>query len=188
MDGWAKVIPVLHTKRLMLRPLRLEDAPALLRCWSDPRTARWLGIPPVETAEEASALVALLLQLAGEEQSLRWSVALPDGEALGTCGLNFWQLEGAYRGELGCELAPDAWGRGYMHEALQEVLRFGYGTMGLNRLEAYCHPDNTRAARLFERLGFVREGVLRQYRHTADGFQDAAVYALLRSEWVPGDR
>lgn len=68
-----------------------------------------------------------------------------------------------------------------MREALALVLAFGFGTMGLNRIEGLCHPDNTRAGGLFRGLGFQREGLLREYRHTAAGFQDVDLYALLRS-------
>ncbi|MNY82588.1 ribosomal-protein-S5-alanine N-acetyltransferase [compost metagenome] len=52
--------------------------------------------------------------------------------------------------------------------------------MGLNRIEAFCHPVNLRAQRLFQSLGFQREGLLREYRHTDAGFQDVVLYALLR--------
>lgn len=127
-------------------------------------------------------MIALLLQMAREEESLRWSIALQGGEIIGSCGYNQWQLQGTYRGEIGCELSPAYWGQGYMREALELVLDFGFGPMGLNRIEALCHPGNVRAHRLFQALGFGQEGLLRQYRHTASGFQDAALFALLRSE------
>ncbi|MNY81695.1 hypothetical protein D3C86_2233830 [compost metagenome] len=69
-----------------------------------------------------------------------------------------------------------------MREALELMLDFGFDTMGLNRIEALCHPGNTRAAGLFRALGFSEEGLLRQYRHTGAGFLDAALFALLRSD------
>lgn len=85
-------------------------------------------------------------------------------------------------GEIGFELSPAAMGMGYMREALELVLEFGFGTMGLNRIEALCHPDNLRAERLLEGLGFRQEGLLRQYRHTASGYQDVQIYSLLCGE------
>lgn len=71
-----------------------------------------------------------------------------------------------------------------MREALALLLEFGFVTMGLNRIEALCHPDNLRAAGLFRALGFSEEGIMRQYRHTASGFQDTALFALLRSDRI----
>ncbi|KWX88770.1 hypothetical protein AMQ83_04650, partial [Paenibacillus riograndensis] len=115
-----------------------------------------------------------------EEGGRRWRRSGPGGGGVGSWGENGWQLQGAYRGESGCELLPDYWGLGYMREALELLLDYGFAVMGLNRIEAFCHPDNLRAQRLFQSLGFQREGLLREYRHTDAGFQDVVLYALLR--------
>jgi len=173
---------VLTGQRVELRPIAADDAEALYNCWSHPEVAFWLGAPPLSSVDETRELIARLLLMADQEESLRWSIVLPGGEVIGTCGYNSWQLEGAYRGELGCELLPDYWGRGYMSEALALLLEYGYRVMGLNRIEVLCHPDNMRADTLFTSLGFRREGILREYRHTVTGFQDVLLYALLRSD------
>jgi ribosomal-protein-alanine N-acetyltransferase len=157
-------------------------AAALFDIWTHPAVAPLLDIPPLASAQAAEDLITLLLEMSREEESLRWSIALPDGEIIGSCGYNQWQLQGAYRGEIGCELSPSFWGQGYMREALELVLEFGFTAMGLNRIEALCHPGNLRAHRLFQALAFQQEGLLRQYRHTVSGFQDTALFALLRSE------
>lgn len=170
---------------VQLCPMEPGHAGALYAVWSHPEVAPWLEAPPLASAEEAELLIRQLRQLAETEDSLRWSILGPDGRVIGSCGYNYWQLPGAYRGELGCELAPEAQGRGYMREALGLALTFGFGTMGLNRVEAFCHPGNKRAQSLFAGLGFLPEGRLRQYRHTAAGFQDVLLYALLRSDRMP---
>ncbi|ULO06995.1 GNAT family N-acetyltransferase [Paenibacillus sp. 19GGS1-52] len=176
-------IPTLTGRRMELRIMKSEDAAALFRIWSHPEVAPWLGAPPLSSITETEQLIALLSQMALEEENLRWSIVGPRGEVIGSCGYNSWQLPGAYRGEIGCDLSPDFWGRGYMKEALELVLEYGFITMGLNRIEAYCHPDNVRAQKLVGVLGFQREGLLQQYRHTPSGFQDVDLYALLRQEW-----
>ncbi|WP_249901936.1 GNAT family protein [Paenibacillus sp. PK3_47] len=174
--------PVLGGHRVELRGMQPRDADALFPVWTHPRVAPWLNAPPLSSAGDAQQLIGLLLQMAQEEESLRWSITLPGAGVIGSCGYNYWQLAGAYRGEIGCELAPAYWGQGYMTEALELALGFGFGVMGLNRIEALCHPDNIRAGKLFQGLGFRQEGLLRQYRHTAEGFQDVVLYALLRGE------
>lgn len=173
--------PVLTGKRLKLRPLAITDEEALFRCWSHPEVASMLGVPILSSVEQAGALIEQLLGLEEEEECMRWSIVLHDGEVIGSCGFNSWQLQGAFRGELGCEITPDFWGKGYMSEALRLVLDYGFQNLGLNRIEALCHPKNMRAERLFTSLGFQQEGVLRQYRHTLSGFQDVVMYALLHS-------
>lgn len=177
------VTPTLIGRRLKLCAMTTEHASALFQVWSHPEVSLWLGAPALSSIEETKQLIDFLSQLAQEEESLRWSIIGPEEEVIGSCGYNHWQLQGAYRGEIGCDLSPAFWGLGYMKEALGLVLDFGFNIMGLNRVEALCHPDNIRAERLVYTLGFQKEGVLRQYRQIASGFQDAALYALLREEW-----
>lgn len=175
-------VPVLSGQRIELRAISVADAEALYNCWSHPDVSHWLGAPPLSSLPETRELIARLQQMSQEDESLRWSIVLPEGKVIGSCGYNNWQLEGAYRGELGCELLPEYWGRGYMMEALELLLNYGFVNMRLNRIEALCHPDNVRADKLFTVLGFRKEGILRQYRYTATGFQDVAIYSLLYTD------
>ena len=175
-------VPVLTGQKILLRAISVDDAEALYNCWSHPEVSYWLGVPPLASVSEARELIAQLLQMSQEDESLRWSIVLPDGQVIGSCGYNNWQLEGAYRGELGCELLPAFWGRGYMREAIRLLLQHGFEGIGLNRIEVICRPDNARALSLFTALGFSQEGILRQYRHTAAGFQDVAMYSLLHTD------
>lgn len=183
MEMTGGMAPILTGRRVVLRALRREDAGSLLRCWSDPETARWLGIAPPGSVREAEALISILLEMEAMQESLRWSITLREGEVIGSCGYNQWQLAGAYRGEIGCELAPSYQGMGYMREALELIVPYGFREMGLNRIEALCQPGNVRAGRLMSSLGFRREGTLREYRHTAEGYADVDMYALLQREW-----
>ncbi|BCG57208.1 GNAT family N-acetyltransferase [Paenibacillus sp. URB8-2] len=183
MKEHSGTAPVLTGRRLTLRALRQEDAGALLHCWSHPEAACWLGIQPLTSRAEAEELIRLLLEMESGEESLRWSIELSGGEVIGSCGYNSWQLAGAFRGEIGCELAPAFWGQGYMREALTLALGYGFEEMRLNRVEAQCQPANLRSGRLLTSLGFRREGTLHEYRHTPSGFQDVDLYALLRKEW-----
>ncbi|WP_286155083.1 GNAT family protein [Bacillus sp. FJAT-27264] len=183
MESHNEEMPELVGARVRLRALSMDDAAALHAIWSDHSVARWLGAPALASVEETRELVALLLQMELEEESKRWCIVLPGGQVIGSCGFNYWQLAGAYRGEFGCDLAPAYWGQGYMTEALKLLLDYGFGQMGLNRIEALCHPENDRAQGLVSSLGFQREGLLRQYRHTDAGYQDIVLYALLRQNW-----
>lgn len=178
------VIPELTGQRVQLQAMAAGHAEALFEIWRHPQVAPWLDAPVLSSASEAEALIDLLAGLAREEESLRWSIMGPEGEVIGSCGYNYWQLQGAYRGEIGFELSPAAMGRGYMREALELILDFGFRSMGLNRIEALCHPGNIRAEKLIAGLGFRQEGLLRQYRHTTSGYQDVRMYSLLQGEKV----
>lgn len=181
-------IPGLAGDRVKLRPLALNDAMLMLECWSDPEVRRYSDLPEMQDAAAAAEMIRILNGLSLTEDGIRWGIEAEDGTLIGSCGMNWWQLEGAYRGEIGCELARPYWGKGYMREAVKVVLGYSFNVMGLNRLEALTDPRNVRACRLFESLGFKLEGMLRQYRHTDSGFVDANLHALLRDEWEASDR
>lgn len=176
-------VPELAGTRIKLRPLKEEDAQAMYECWSDESVRRFSDLPDMPDAAAAAEMINLLNSLSLTEDGLRWGIIAPSGVLIGSCGFNWWQIEGAYRGEVGCELSRDYWGQGYMREALGLIIRYGFHVMYLNRIEALTDPRNERAGKMFRSLGFKVEGCLRQHRHTASGFVDALVHSLLRDEW-----
>ena len=104
------------------------------------------------------------------------------GVAIGTC-LLFRFDEGSARAELGYVLGRAYWGQGLMQEALEALVGCAFNSMGLRRLEAEVDTRNRSSARLLERLGFTKEGLLRE-RWVAKGeARDVEMYGLLRNEW-----
>jgi ribosomal-protein-alanine N-acetyltransferase len=134
---------------------------------------------------EAADMIGLLNHMAGEEEAIRWGIELKEtGQLIGSCGYNTWQLEGAFRGEIGYELGRDYWRHGYMTEAFSVMLPFGYETMGLNRIEALVDPRNLASGEFLTNHGFTREGLLRQVQHTSTGYKDMVMYSLLYDEFL----
>ncbi len=75
-----------------------------------------------------------------------------------------------------------------MPEALGALLRYGFQMMELNRVEAATHTENRRSMRVSEKLGFRRDGLLRDY-YCRDGvYNDQVLFSLLRREWADGER
>ena len=173
----------LDTKRLRLRPLVRSDADALLAIHADPQVMRYTTIRPWTSLEQAHALIERDVQDMPAGKHLCLGI-VPAGEdqVAGTCTL-FGIYRASQRAEIGFVLGRSAWGNGYMKEALSALLDFGFASMNLNRVEADTDPRNLAAAKTLERLGFVKEGHLRE-RWIVDGEKsDAALYGLLRSEW-----
>lgn len=179
------IIPEMNGRRIRLRRLVTDDAEAMFRCWSDPNTTAFLDLPAMHSAEDAKALIHWLHLLAEQDEAIRWGIeAIDTGQLIGSCGFNIWQLDGAFKGEFGCELTSAFWGQGFMSEAAEMAAAFGYTSMGLNRIEAFVDSRNERACRWFTRIGYTREGVLRDYRHTPSGYVDAVVFSRLRKDWA----
>ncbi|MEN1990071.1 GNAT family N-acetyltransferase [Paenibacillus hubeiensis] len=178
-------IPELETRRLLLRKMRRRDAAQMFEWWSDREVTRYMNLSPMLGTSEAADMIALLNQMAGEEEAIRWGIELKaTGRLIGSCGYNTWQLGGAFRGEIGYELGREHWRQGYMTEAFSVLLPYGYETMGLNRIEALVDPRNEASGRFLSHQGFTREGLLRQYQHTSTGYKDMDMYSLLYDEWL----
>lgn len=87
---------------------------------------------------------------------------------------------------IGYWLAQEAQGQGLMSAAVAALLRHGFRTLKLNRIEIRAGVRNRRSRAIPERLGFRHEGTLRQAERLADRFVDHAVYGLLREDWAGG--
>ncbi|OAJ52978.1 GCN5 family acetyltransferase [Paraburkholderia ginsengiterrae] len=172
----------LTTPRLILRPLRQDDAQALFAIWSDAEAMRYFSFPTMTSLNQAVDCVAHILKRSADGQDLACVLELQaTGEVLGKCDL-FHAHEPCRRAEIGFSLLRQQWGRGYMREAASAMIEHAFGTLKLRRIEADIDPRNHASARLLERLGFVREGLLRERWIVGDEVSDSALYGLLDSD------
>ncbi|KWE40965.1 GNAT family N-acetyltransferase [Burkholderia territorii] len=172
----------LTTPRLILRPLRIEDAQALFAIWSDADATRYLPFPPMTSLDQARDRVTRKLRTSANGEDLICVLELrTSGAVLGDCAL-FHADEQCRRAEIGFSLQRDHWGDGYMSEAAFALIEHAFGTLNLRRIEADIDPRNVASAHLLERLGFVREGLLRDRWIVGDQVSDSALYGLLKSD------
>ncbi len=176
-------LPLLDTARLTLREPAPGDADVLFSFYSDPETMRYWNTPPMEHPDEARTLIERARQSAAEDTAYRWALApRAGGPIVGMCGLSSLSFPHR-RAEIGYMLGRAHWGRGYMREALEVVLAHGFDTLDLHRLEAELDPRNGASERLLERLGFVREGLLRERWRVEGEVSDSLWMGLLRPDW-----
>jgi ribosomal-protein-alanine N-acetyltransferase len=88
----------------------------------------------------------------------------------------------AQSGQIGYWMGVNHAGTGLMHEAVLLVVKFGFETLRLHRIEAACIPDNQRSIRVLEKAGFRREGLLRSYLRINGVWQDHLLYALIAGD------
>ncbi|MBN2336273.1 GNAT family N-acetyltransferase [Candidatus Bathyarchaeota archaeon] len=174
--------PLLTTERLALRPMTEDDIGFIYELFGRHETNEYSSYGDVGSLEEAKRLYEAFMA-PGHEDRFRVAIVLREtGEPIGTLGLHgFSGRDG--RAELGYDLLREHWGRGYMTEAARELVRYGFAEMGLNRIEATIDPENKRSVNLIERLGFMREGLLREKYFYGGRRRDELVYGLLRSDW-----
>jgi len=116
----------------------------------------------------------------------RWGIELKvEGCLVGTCGFCRWDQQ-HHHAEIGYDLCLDYWGRGLMTEAITMIPQYGITGKELNRIEATTHTESWRFQRVLQKLGFQKEGILREY-YCRDGlYNDQITFSLLRSEWAGG--
>jgi ribosomal-protein-alanine N-acetyltransferase len=183
----SNTLPIITTQRLLLRWISENDIDSLFEVFSDPQVMRYWSTPPYTNREDAVQLQRDIA--AGNENNtmIKWGLALRDSDRLiGTTTLFNLSLENG-RAELGYAMGRAHWGKGYMIEALQALLFHAFEVMNLRRLEADVDPRNTASIRTLERLGFQKEGYLRERWHVNGEIQDAYFYGLLRREWRNSD-
>jgi ribosomal-protein-alanine N-acetyltransferase len=173
-------VTVLTTERLVLREPVATDAEAILVFRGDPEVQRYNAEPLRDLAETVQFIELLQAETAANLRR-HWAITL-DGAVVGLIGLHTWEQDHR-RAELGYDMAREYWGRGLATEAGRAVIQFGFTTMALHRIEAGTIADNVRSVRLLERLGFQREGTLRERSLEQDGtFHDSAVFGLLHTD------
>ena len=181
-------LPVIDTARLRLRPLTMRDEKDMFRYASDPAVSRHVLWETHENPRQTRAHLrsALRQYRAGDPSSFAIE-RKSDHRMIGTIGFMWINCEHR-SGEVGYSLARDCWNQGYATEALGAVLRFGFETLRLNRIEAQHTVENPASGRVMEKCGMRREGVLRQRVYNKGSFQDVVLYAMLRSDpRLPGN-
>jgi len=117
---------------------------------------------------------------------LEWNFTILEGpdEVVGcTSIVNY---DARYRkAEVGYWIRSDKTGHGYATEAVSALLAFGFEALGLHRAELRCGVDNARSIRVAEKLGFEREGLMRQVLRTSSKWYDAYLYAMLAGDTRP---
>lgn len=170
----------LETKRLSLRQLTEDDIPFIFEIFSREETNMFVADDPVKTMEEARELYEKYIS--PKPHLFRLGLFLrTTGKPIGTIGLYGIKPED-FRAVMGFDLLKEHWGNGYMTEAGKALIDYAFSEMGLNRIQASADADNKRSLAAIERMGFTREGIMRQKDFYKGAFHDDIVYSVLRNE------
>jgi RimJ/RimL family protein N-acetyltransferase len=174
---------LLRGARVRLAALISDDLPTIAGWYHDPTFTRMFDARPA-APKSASALESWLDDYARINNGFLFAVrALADGALLG-----FVELEGILWAHQHAWVSiaigdPAHQGQGYGREALGLALRFAFQELNLHRVQLTVFSYNARAIALYERLGFVREGVYREHLQRDGARHDMYLYGLLRREW-----
>lgn len=174
------MFPTLETDRLQLREITHEDAQNIYDCFSNAKVTRYYGQDTLTTIEQAHQFVEIFEKNYKEKRGIRWGIQIKGTKTLiGTIGFNVWSPKHK-RAEIGYEIHPDHWRKGYATEAVSKVVSYGLEELELTRIGAIVFIDNKPSNDLLQKLGFEKEGILRNYMYQNGIPHDTNVYSLLK--------
>ncbi len=183
VEGVFTEFPIIRAERLTLRKLSQDDTEKIFETFSNPRVMKCYGKFPMKERSEAQELINIFSKAFESSEAIRWGIELNSSkELIGTCGFHNWKKTHK-RAEIGYELNEEAWGSGYMKEAVSAIIRYGFLEMELNRIEANVYPENTSSEELLKKLGFRFEGLLKEYAYFREKYQDLNMFSFLKKDY-----
>ncbi len=172
----------LATDRLALVHIETHHTESFFEIMSRDEVTKYYGMSSITEIGQAENIIESFRQTFESGRGIRWGIVIKEtGAFIGTVGLNNLNLKGK-KAEIGFELHPSHWNKGYVSEAVKEVLAYCFGELGLFRMGAVTFPENGASIALLQKLGFEKEGVLRGYLYQDGRSHDACMFSLLAKE------
>lgn len=175
--------PTLRTKRLILRPFTLSDAPQvkqLAGTWEIADTTLSLPHP----YEDGMAEKWIKTHHSGFREGSEVIFAIVPSKTDILCGAIGLRIAPEnFRAEIGYWFGKPYWGKGYCTEAAQEILRYAFKDLGLHRIHSSHFSRNCASGRVMQKIGMTHEGCFRQHILKWDKFEDLEQYGILKSDW-----
>lgn len=173
----------IETERLILKEYNKDDIEAFYSLKSDKEVWIYSTFKPLTDRKEAVALLDCILS--NRKNTYPDFLALFEkktmqyiGEA-GIIGSN----PNASRGEVGYNLLPEYWKRGYATEILSAIVKWAFQDRQYERLEALALECNTASCKVLEKCGFQKEGVLRNFNKWEYGFRNVNYYGMIYEDY-----
>jgi [ribosomal protein S5]-alanine N-acetyltransferase len=167
--------------RVHLRDFTLADVDDAATIVGDDRVTVWLSFESRDRDATERMLTEAMAAARTEPRTEYYlAVALPDADRV--VGFARLAFSGVKAAKLGYAINADHWGHGYATDAARTLVTYGFDRLGLHRITAAVGPDNEPSMAVLERLGFTREGRLRDHVWTNGAWRDSLLYSLLADD------
>ena len=173
--------PTLDDDVVSLTPYSLRDVRAHLAN-EDDEFYRWFDLPKSTPESVRAAIRRWQRSWRGARRVIAFAIRDRAGRLAGGCEI---RIVSPGIGEVSYWVGPDHRRRGYAARALRLLVGFGFGELGLRRIEAAADTRNAASRAALGRAGFRQEGLQREKWEARDGRRDVAIYAVLASETGP---
>jgi ribosomal-protein-alanine N-acetyltransferase len=165
--------PVLQTERLTLRELNLNDTKAIFRLRTKKEVVEFIDRKTLNNLSETRAFIERISKLTSNNKGVFWVIeSKSNSQVIGTIGLRNFEDEENYA-EIGYELEPSYQQKGFMSEAFNVVVEYGFKQMQLKTIEAFTHKNNRASIALLEKQKFVFEPEIKD-----EGFENNISYRI----------
>lgn len=175
----------LETPRFVLRRFTIDDARPMFQNWaSEAAVTKYLRWAPHQSEDESRQILAEWLALYGKPNYYHWAIAPKEDIAapIGSIAA-VGQNDAVQMVHIGYCLGSAWWRQGIVSEALAAVIAFFFEEVGVNRIESQHDPNNPNSGRVMKKCGMRCEGILRSADWSQQGIVDAAMHAILKSEY-----
>ena len=174
--------PQIKTTRLVLRQHLDADTKAYFEIMSNPNILRYYGKSPLSSQYAAKKEIESIRSNFNSGVSIKWALILEeDSTYIGNIGASGLKLP-HNRATLSIIIHSNFWGQGLAKEALNASIKYLFDEMKLHRLEVYVDPKNIRAVEVFKKIGFQKEGILRDYEFEQGNYIDIAIYSFIKQD------
>lgn len=168
--------PALKTERLVLRKLIHSDEKATFEIRSNKEVNKFIDRPIPKNISDIKYFIKKIDQLINTNKGVYWVIDY-NNTVIGSIGLRHFNKDFTYA-EVGYELHPAFQGKGFMSEALKEVLNYGFNKIHLSEIEAYTHKENKHSINLLKKYSFN----LRSEKKDVD-FKNNIILGLLKTDY-----
>ncbi|MEH6535109.1 MAG: GNAT family protein [Psychroserpens sp.] len=174
--------PELESERLFYRAYKKEDAEVLLNMRSHKAVSTYMDTAIPKRILDTEKRIEGYHTAFAENRGITWTIIDKNSHQLiGDFGI--WRIDRQNsRGEIGYILHPDFWGKGYMTEAFNTLIRFGFNDINLHSFEANVNIENENSKALLLKFGFKLEACFRENFYYDGRFLDSEIYCLLKSD------
>jgi len=179
-----KLFPEFESERLLFRKILPSDAKDLFLIRSNNDAMRFMDVTRFKSIEDAEKLIRSVEESYKKETGINWCIVEKHSNSfVGYFGF-FRIIPEHCRAEIGYALKPEYWGKGYMHETLKRMAKFGFENMKLHSIEANVNPANEKSKKVLEKIGFKKEAYFRENYLFDNKFLDSIIYSLLEKDFT----
>jgi Acetyltransferases, including N-acetylases of ribosomal proteins len=182
VDEIFSVFPEINTERLNLIEIKQESSESIYKILSNLEVIKYDTWKQLTDTKQAEDKVKWFNEKFKQKQAIFWGISLKNSpEIIGFCKCEIEVPN--VRADFGYDLSPEYWNKGIMTEALSAIIKFAFNTLDVNRIEATVSTENKASIRVLEKLGFVKEGILRERGYWRCSCHDMIMLSILKKEY-----